>query len=331
MPARMTVLGSINMDLVVYTQRLPASGETLLASSFQTFPGGKGANQAVAAARMGAQVQMLGKVGADAFGEQLVSNLRANHVSTMHVEQSRAPSGTALITVDAQGHNTILVVSGANSEVLPQDLENWRNALVNAEILLMQLEIPLETVVAAARLARANGVLVMLNPSPAQALPPELPGLIDVMVMNESETALISGEDVASPAELERAGRKLLDQGVGWVVITLGGQGAMGVGHEGVIHAPGFEVEVVDTVAAGDAFTGALAVTLAESKGFHTEPGEALARSARPMAFSMSSGTRSGLDILRIANAAGALAVTVRGAQPSLPTRRQVVDFLRSR
>ena len=303
MPARLTVLGSINMDLVVYTDRLPASGETLLASSFQTFPGGKGANQAVAAARMGAQVQMIGKVGRDAFGEQLLANLRANDVATAHVGRANTSSGTALITVAAQGRNTIVVAAGANHEVLPQDLDDWQDALINADLLLMQLEIPLKTVIEAARRAHARGVRVMLNPSPMQPLPAELLGTLDMLVMNESETALLSGEDVSTPQGLERAGHKLLAAGVEWVVITLGGQGAVAVNREGVIHSPAFRVQVVDTVAAGDAFTGALAVAMAEK----AEPQEAL----------------------RIANAAGALAVTVRGAQPSLPTRVQVDDFLR--
>ncbi len=365
MPARLTVLGSINMDLVVYADRLPASGETLLATDFQTFPGGKGANQAVAAARMGAQVHMLGKVGEDAFGKQLLANLRANGVTTEGVGRSKAPSGTALITVDRHGHNTIMVVPGANSEVLPGDLDRWQAALTQTDGLLMQLEIPLETVIAAARLARSSGVRVILNPSPAQVLPVELLGLIDVLILNETEIGLISGEDVWSPDKLERAGRKLLELGVGWVVVTLGGDGALAVGREGTLHAPAFEVEVVDTVAAGDAFSGALAVALAEKDGFKVrshaegspesvrtvaEPVEANVRrnaidedelmekasemdSARRAALRQAQGKAQGarLDALRMANAAGALAVTMRGAQPSLPTRAQVVDFLRSR
>ncbi len=359
MPARLTVLGSINMDLVVYADRLPASGETLLATDFQTFPGGKGANQAVAAARMGAQVQMLGKVGEDAFGEQLLANLRANGVDAEGVGRSKAPSGTALITVDRRGRNTIMVVPGANGEVLPGDLDGWQGALTRTDVLLMQLEIPLETVLAAARRARSGGARVMLNPSPAQPLPDELLSLVDVLVLNETEIGLISGEDVSTSEKLERAGRKLLELGVGWVVVTLGGEGVLAVDREEMLRAPAFEVEVVDTVAAGDAFTGALAVALAENDEFKVRPdvkgstkvGRTLAEPVEANARRSANGEdelavgssdsnrraalrhrqRARLDALRIANAAGALAVTVRGAQPSLPTRAQVVDFLRSR
>lgn len=312
MTVRLTVLGSINMDLVVYTDRLPASGETVLGASFQTFPGGKGANQAVAAARMGAQVTMLGKVGADAFGSQLLTNLRTDGVDASRVIQTSTASGTALITVDRQGRNTIVVVPGANGEVLPEDLDGWQDALTGADGLLMQLEIPLGTVIEAARRAAAGGAPVILNASPAHALPEELLRLVDVLVMNEHETALISGMDITSLEQIERAARVLLERGAGWVVVTLGEEGALAVSRTGAIHSPGFKVEAVDTVAAGDAFTGALAVALAE-------------RGARAP---VSAGA---VEILRLANAAGALAVTVRGAQPSLPTRARVDDFLRSR
>ncbi len=316
MPAHLTVLGSINMDLVVYTERLPAAGETLLGSSFQTFPGGKGANQAVAAARMGASVRMLGKVGSDAFGEELLANLHANNVDTKHVDRGPSASGTALITVDSGGHNTIVVIPGANSEVLPAALGGWGDALTHADGLLMQLEIPPETVLAAAQVAHLAGVRVILNPAPAQPLPPELLQLVDVMVLNETETALISDQDVSTPARMEEAARKLLEAGVGWVVITLGEQGVLAVSAKDTLRAPAFHVTAVDTVAAGDAFTGALAVALL-SPSTGTSTGSA---------------QRSGLgESLRIANAAGALAVTVRGAQPSLPTRQMVEDFLRSR
>ncbi len=328
MPTHLTVLGSINMDLVVYTERLPAAGETLLGASFQTFPGGKGANQAVAAARMGANVRMLGKVGSDTFGEELLDNLLANNVETRLVSRGGAASGTALITVDAGGRNTIVVVPGANGEVLPVDLSGWGDALTKADGLLMQLEIPLETVLAAAQLAHLAGVLVILNPAPAQPLPPELLQLVDVMVLNETETALISGQDVSTSARMEEAARKLLDAGVGWVVITLGEQGVLAVSPKETLRVPAYPVTAVDTVAAGDAFTGALAVALADEAASR-EPPEGV-RKGRASALA-SSVQASSARVLQLANAAGALAVTVRGAQPSLPTRQMVVDFLRSR
>ncbi len=321
MTAHVTVLGSINMDLVVYTDRLPSSGETVLGTSFQTFPGGKGANQAVAAARMGARVAMLARVGDDAFGGQLMTNLRANWVDADWVKRTDTASGTALITVDREGRNTIVVVPGANGEVLPADLDSWQDALTAADVLMMQLEIPLETVLEAARRAMAAGAVVVLNPSPARPLPEELLSLVDVLVMNEPETALISGMGAATQDQIEQAASALLERGVGWVVVTLGEEGALAVSRAGTILSPGFKVKVVDTVAAGDAFTGALAAALAEGVSKVKPAGRAALQEALE-------GRR---DILRIANAAGALAVTVRGAQPSLPTRAQVDDFLRSR
>lgn len=326
MTARVTVLGSINIDLVAYTDRLPAGGETVLASSFETFPGGKGANQAVAAARMGARVAMLGRVGEDAFGDQLLDNLQANGVDVGLIKRSMGATGTALITVDRQGRNTIVVAPGANGKVLPADLDDWQAALTGADALLMQLEIPLETVLEAARRAKTSGAAVILNPSPARALPDELLDLADVLVMNEHETALISGMAATSRDQVERAAQTLLERGVDWVVVTLGEEGALAVSRREVLHSPGFEVEAVDTVAAGDAFTGALAAALAESGVFsfrRTADGSKSAK--RAMAEAVDD------NIIRIANAAGALAVTVRGAQPSLPTRTQVEDFLRKR
>lgn len=298
----LVVIGSINMDLVVYCPRLPKIGETLLGTSFQTFFGGKGANQAVAASRMGASVRMVGRVGRDSFGAPLVENLRTNRVITTWVGQADASSGTALITVDEHGRNTIVVVPGSNHALLPADIQSARPALSGASLVLLQLEIPLETVLESARLAHGMGVRVLLNTAPAQPLPAELYPLVDVLVLNETEAALLTESEIASPRQQEHACRQLLSAGARMVVMTLGGQGALACTENQTLRVPAYPVTPVDTTAAGDSFTAGLAVALAEGRNLP--------------------------DAMRFACAAGALAVTVRGAQPSIPNRDQVNTFL---
>ncbi len=299
MTARITVVGSINIDLVVFAPHHPQIGETVLGSDFKTYPGGKGANQAVAAARAGAQTTMIGKVGRDPFGRLLLASLKDNGVETRWVSQSTgAPSGTALITVDERGSNTIVVVPGSNGELKPADLDAAARAIRASDILVMQLEIPLETVIHAAQLARQAGVSVLLNPAPAQPLPAELLQLVDFLVVNEVEIASLSGHSSTTRSDYIAAARTLPLPPSAVIFITLGGQGAMAVNGSQTIHLPAFNVPAVDTTAAGDAFVGSLAAALAEKCPLNTA--------------------------LRRANAAGALAVTVAGAQPSLPYRKQI-------
>jgi ribokinase len=292
------------MDLVVQAARIPLPGETIIGRGFQTFPGGKGANQAVAAARLGARVTLIGSVGADEFGARLLDNLKAADVDVTHVRvDPQAASGIAMITLEEGGQNSIVVAPGANMELSPEDVSAAWQQLGDIDVIAMPLESPLESVVEAARLARAGGGRVVLNPAPAQPLPDELLCQVDVLVPNESETALLTGLPVETAAEAEQAARTLLARGVGAVVLTLGGRGAMLLeGDDPARLLPAHTVEVVDTTAAGDAFVGALVVALAE--------GQPLAE-----------GVRRG-------NAAGALAVTKLGAQPSLPTRQALLELL---
>jgi len=295
---RIIVVGSLNMDLVVHTTRHPQPGETLLGSNFQTFPGGKGANQAVAAARAGGQICMVGRVGCDAFGDALLANIQADGIDITHVRRTEGvASGVALITLDASGQNTIVVASGANGLVTPQDILASEELFKDAAVLLLQLEIPLEAVAQAAALARKHKVRVILNPAPARSLSSAFLKQVDYLIPNENELALITGlSNVA-------LGLDALSGLVGAAaIVTLGGNGVTVAERRKRHHIAAHPVEVVDTVAAGDAFVGAFGVALAEGK--------------------------SALDAAAFGNAAGALAVTRAGAQPSIPTRAEINRFL---
>ena len=303
MTACMTVVGSLNMDLVARAPRIPQPGETIIGRDFHTVPGGKGANQAVAVARLGAQVSMVGRVGCDAFAGPLLDNLAAASVDhTFVTRDPEAATGVALIVVDDAGQNSIVVASGANMRLSPADVDAARTAIAAVEALLLQLESPLETVTRAAKVARAHGVKVILNPAPARSLPVALLSLVDVLIPNESETALLTGMPVGDQAEAEAAATALRGLGVGTVILTLGERGALLAREEGAEHFPAFDVTPVDTTAAGDAFVGGFAVALAEG--------------------------RSLAEAVRWGNAAGALATTKLGAQPSLPTRQDLEVLL---
>lgn len=297
------VFGSINMDLVVRAARLPVPGETLIGSEFFTDPGGKGANQAVACARMGAPTQMIGRVGGDVFGPTLRDGLANNGVRVETVQiDSDHPSGVALISVDEGGQNTIVVVPGANGALDHTDHERLQQALDSARIVLLQLEIPLDQVIAAAQAARDRGVTVILDPAPARPLPATLYNLIDIITPNETEAAALVGFPLHEHGAVERAAQVLHGRGVPTVIIKLGARGTYWSDGRQAALLPPFPVRVVDSVAAGDAFNGGLAAALHENAA----PKEAL----------------------RWAAAAGALAVTQAGAQPSMPDRAAVLALL---
>jgi len=303
MDAHIVVVGSLNMDLVISAPRIPQPGETIIGSTFKTVPGGKGANQAVAAARLGAGVSMVGKVGNDAFGQQLCQTLEIAGVHHDFVTQSPdAASGVALITVEESGQNSIVVAPGANMQLSPADIDAADEVIANAGILLLQLESPIETVIHAAGRARQYGARVILNPAPAQPLPDELLQMVDILIPNETETALLTGMSAATADEAASASRKLLTCGVGAVVVTLGSQGALLVPDNETRYFPAFPVSAVDTTAAGDAFIGGLALALSERKSLP--------------------------DAVRWGCAAGALAATKAGAQSSLPSRTDVETML---
>jgi ribokinase len=303
MKPHIVVLGSLNMDLVIRSPRIPRPGETILGGELHTVPGGKGANQAVAAARLGAQVSMIGRVGQDAFAAPLLENLVADGIDHAFVLQDgEAATGVALIVVDDNGENSIVVSSGANMQLFPADAEAAESAIAAADLLILQLEVPLETVIRSAELARIHGVKVVLNPAPAQPLPAELLSMVDVLVPNESEAALLTGLPTGTQTEVAKAVEALLGSGVGTVILTLGERGALPARKGEMQVVPAFDVEPVDTTAAGDAFVAGLAVALAEGRDLY--------------------------EAVRWGNAAGGLAATKLGAQTSLPTRQALERLL---
>lgn len=305
---KVLVIGSLNTDLVVRVNRFPREGETLIGDSFQQFLGGKGANQAVSAARLGAQVSMVGRLGVDGFGDAQIAGLEADGIDTSGIlRDPEAPSGIASITVDSTGKNRIIIVPGANMRCGVEDVDAARDRIAEADILLLQLEIPVESVARAIQIAAEVGTPVILNPAPAQAVDPALLANVDYLTPNEVEAEQLTGISVKSPVDAGRAAAQLLSYGVGGVVITLGERGAVVVEKGGAapVLMPAFSVDAVDTVAAGDAFNGALAVCLAQGA---------------PL-----------VEAARYAAAVAAIAVTRPGAQASLPYRSEVEAFLRER
>lgn len=296
------VVGSLNADLVVRAPRFPQPGETISGEDLQVIPGGKGANQAVAAARLGANVAMLGRVGKDNFGDFLLHNLRSNHVDTQLIQRDEASTGTATIIVDGNGQNSIVLSAGANGQVSVADVEH--TSFADFSLLLLQLEIPIPTVLRAAQRARENGLRVILNPAPAKSLPDELIVLADFLIPNETELGLLTGVEVKDIPSAEQAARTLLGRGVKHVIVTLGSKGALIVDKEtsASAHVDTFKVNVVDTTAAGDAFIGGFANALLENKSLE--------------------------EAVRYGCACGALATTKFGAQPSLPTKDDVEKIL---
>lgn len=300
---RAVVAGSIHLDWILRVPALPAPGDTVLSTSRTTSPGGKGANQAVALRRLGPEVEMVGVVGADAEGDQLLENFAATGVGTAHVRRSaEQPSGIAVVAVDASGDNGILVAPGASGTLSREDVAAAERAIAGAGVLLVQLEVPLETVAAAVALARAGGVPVVLNAAPAQPLPDALLTALDVLVVNEHEALALAGaSDGASPAD---AARSLLARGARAVVVTLGGDGALVADASGVDALPAHAVEVVDTTGAGDTFVAAIAAGVGQGRDVR--------------------------ESARLASAAAALAVQREGAQ-NAPTLAEAQAFLAER
>lgn len=291
------VLGSTNTDMVISGAKIPVPGETVCGGSFMMNPGGKGANQAVAVARLSArrrQCVFIAKVGDDLFGRDTARRLKAEGIDARLIVDKTAASGTALILVDRKGQNCISVALGANGTLSPEDVAPFASDIERSDALLLQLETPLETVLWAARTAHAKGVHVILNPAPAAKLPRELYACLDWITPNETEAELLTGVKVADLASAQAAERVLKRRGVAHVAITLGAKGCYAAGR---IH-PCVKVKAVDTVAAGDTFNGAFVVALAEGKGVD--------------------------ETIAFAQAAAALAVTRPGAQASVPFRREV-------
>lgn len=304
MKPRIVVVGSLNMDLVVRSPRIPKPGETIIgASDLQIIPGGKGSNQAYGSAKLGADVTLVGRVGNDNFGEKLIQNLCEAKVADRYITRDpAAPTGIALIVIDQSGQNSIVVSSGANERVSPQDIGQAEEAISSADLLLLQLEIPLNAVARAVDIAKHHGVITVLNPAPAQPLPPDLLSKIDYLIPNETETVLLSGHETHSDHEIKQAATVLRGVGAKTIILTLGSRGAVLITENSLTHFPAFPIDPVDTTAAGDAFVASFSVALAEGKPLQ--------------------------EAIRYGNAAGALACTKLGAQPSLPGRPELENML---
>jgi ribokinase len=301
-----TVIGSSNTDMIIKVPRLPKPGETVLGGKFSTAPGGKGANQAVAAARSGGNVTFVARVGDDIFGEQALKGFKEDGINTDFIIKDKdAPSGIAEIFVSEDGENSIAVALGANLNLSVYDVIAAKEAILASDILLMQLEIPLKTVQYAAKLAFDNGVRVILNPAPGQPLPIEILKTISILTPNETEAAMLTGIKIEDEGAAEDAGRILMSKGVNKVIITIGKKGALILDSSGSELVGGFKVHAIDTTAAGDIFNGALAVALAEKKNIW--------------------------EAVKFGNAAAALSVTKLGAQPSAPKRKDILEFLKNK
>ena len=302
------VVGSLNADLVVRAPRFPQPGETISGEDLKVIPGGKGANQAVAAVRLGASVSMLGRVGKDNFGDFLLENLKSNNVDTQLVQRDDSSTGTAIIVVDGNGQNSIVLSAGANGKVSVSDVDHASFSTPSTRsgrrfsLLLLQLEIPTPTVLSAVKRAKENGVRVLLNPAPAKDLPDELIALADFLIPNETELSLLTNQTVNNVPSAEIAAKTMLERGAQTVIVTLGSEGALIVTATQVTHVDAFKVDVLDTTAAGDAFIGGFATALLQN---------------RPLE-----------DAVRYGCACGALATTKFGAQPSLPTKEEVERFM---
>ncbi len=300
---KITVVGSSNTDLVAKTPKLPSPGETVIGSKFIIAPGGKGANQAVAIARLGGDVTFVAKLGMDDFGDQAVNNFKKDNINTDFIFRTpNSPSGVALIFVDDTGENVIVAVQGANAELLPKDVEKAKPIIEHSDALVLQLEVPLETVAYAVSIAKSAKIPVVLNPAPGKKLDSDLIELIDYLTPNETEAEILTEMKVIDDITAKSAGLKLLEFGAKNVVITLGKRGAMLITAKECELIPGFNVSAVDTTAAGDAFNGGLAFAIASK--------------------------RTVKDAVRFANAVAALSVTKIGAQPSMPFKSEVDEFL---
>ena len=295
------VIGSLNMDLVVNVDTMPKPGQTIIGSNFKEVPGGKGANQAVAMARLNGNVSMIGKVGEDGFGQTLINSLKNDKVDTTYIQTSKGATGVALITVDKNAQNSIVVSPGANFEVKEDDIDNNIEAIKNSDIVVLQLETPLNTIKYALNKAKELNKYTILNPAPAVKLDDEIIKNVDLLTPNETELEIISGVSIETEEDIQKAAQIMIEKGVKELIVTLGSKGRLYLNKEKSMFKKAYKVEAVDTTAAGDSYTGALAVALSQDKNIE--------------------------DAMDFASKVGALSVLKEGAQSSLPTLEDVKNF----
>lgn len=295
------VIGSLNMDLVVNVDERPKPGQTVIGSNFKEVPGGKGANQAVAMARLNGNVSMIGKVGEDGFGETLIDALKKDNVDTKYIKKTKGFTGVALITVDKNAQNSIVVSPGANFEVKESDIDENIEAIENSDIVVVQLETPLQTIKYALNKSKQLNKYNILNPAPAAKLDDEIIKNVDLLTPNETELEILSGVSIETEADIEKAAQVMIDKGVKELIVTLGSKGSLYINKEKKLFIEANKVDAVDTTAAGDSYTGALAVALSNDKNIE--------------------------EAMRFASKVGALSVMKEGAQSSLPTLADVENF----
>ena len=299
---KVVVVGSFNMDLVIKAKRRPKKGETIVGESFDMFIGGKGANQAIAAARLGSSVHMVGCLGNDTFGNMFLDAFEREEINTDFVIRDPVVgTGVGTPVIDMNGDNSIIIVPQANMMLTPDNVEVATKVIAKADVLVLQLEVPIDASQRATEIAKNNETIVILNPAPAGEIPESFLQLIDIIIPNNTEAELLSGITICDDASAKCAAKVLLSKGVGSVIFTLGEKGSILFKDNQSTLIPPYNVDVVDTTGAGDAFCGALAASLAEGKRIE--------------------------DAVYIANAAGALAVTKMGAEPSMPTRQDMEVF----
>lgn len=297
---KVVVVGSINMDLVTRCKRAPKGGETLFGEEFSQVPGGKGANQVVAIGKLGTNVIMLGKIGKDSFGKDMLASMEKNGVNIQHIEEGEKATGIAKIIVEESGQNRILVVAGANSEVDKEYVDRHLAAIKESDIVVTQLEIPIETVEYTLKKAKEFGKITILNPAPARELSDEIIKNSDFIIPNESELALITGMAVETEEEIKKAGKKLLDMGVKNLIITLGSKGSLHLNRDKCEFHSAYKVKAIDTTAAGDSFIGGV---VRELNGDNIS------------------------EAIEFGTKVSAIAVTKKGAQTSIPTIEEVIEF----
>ncbi|MBU3155352.1 ribokinase [Clostridium estertheticum] len=300
---KVCILGSINMDMVVSIDKMPLIGETIFSENFKLAHGGKGANQAVASRRLGAEVYMIGKIGQDSYGLQIVNALEKEGINVNNIfKDDVKPTGTAIITVDNKGNNSIIVVAGANMSLNLEEIDKCKEVISNSDIIVAQFETPIEVTMEVFKFAKENGVITILNPAPAKEIPKELLAYTDIIVPNETEATTLTGVNVQDLESAKQAANSFLDNKVKYVIITLGNMGAAVISKEGGVLIPAYKVNAIDSTAAGDSFIGAITTKLTKSN----------------------LNINSLVEAVKFANRVSAIVVQREGAQASIPFLNEI-------